>query len=612
MTLLVKIRTALSLGLYNLWRVFYYRLSLYLGFSPVSKISASIPSGEFFRMPAQAGHTDLAVNGQWQNRHFYFGWYIYDTADIPKWHTNPFNGKSVEACNLAWWLIPDFNPGLGDIKAVWEASRFDWLMGFSQRACQGDELSIRNINAWIKDWVRHNPPYFGPNWKCGQEASIRVMHLSMAAVILGQIQDPEPALIELVRAHLIRITPTIGYAIAQDNNHGTSEAAALFIGGSWLNLIGECDGKKWQKLGRKWLENRARRLIEEDGSFSQYSVSYHRVMLDTFSMVEIWRRKLGLTAFSQRLYSRLSQSASWLYHFTQPENGDVPNLGANDGARLLPLTETDYRDFRPSVQLAMALFKNLRAWSGEGSWNLPLHWLGLPVPDKTAEPQVSQQYDQGGYYLLRKGNAFVLLNYPRFRFRPSQADLLHIDFWLGSDNLLRDGGTYSYHASDEVICYFGGTESHNTIQFDDREQMPRLSRFLLGDWLNAGKVLPIISTIEQTQCSAGYTDSQGASHHRTVVLAGQSLKVIDRISGFRHKAVLRWRLQNGEWRIQGSTATSGNHQIKITSNVPISKFELTQGYESRYYLRKEPLPVIEVEVNKAAKIISEYTWLTSS
>ena len=106
------------------------------------------------------------------------------------------------------------------------------------------------------------------------------MHLAMAALVLGQTRQAGPALRDLIHLHLQRIAPTLSYAIGQDNNHGTSEAAALFIGGSWLQTLGLPAGARWAALGRRWLENRAVRLIGEDGSFSQYSLNYHRVMLD--------------------------------------------------------------------------------------------------------------------------------------------------------------------------------------------------------------------------------------------------------------------------------------------------------------------------------------------
>lgn len=195
---------------------------------------------------------------------------------------------------------------MGDIKLIWELSRMDWVLALAQRTRQGDAAALDRLNNWLRDWCQHNPPYLGPNWKCGQEASMRVMHLAMAAMILGQVQQPATGLRDLVQLHLRRIAPTVQYAMAQDNNHGTSEAAALFMGGSWLAAFGVAEGAQWARTGRRWLENRAARLIGPQGSFSQYSLNYHRVMLDTFCMAEVWRRQLvGLPAFSALWQARV-------------------------------------------------------------------------------------------------------------------------------------------------------------------------------------------------------------------------------------------------------------------------------------------------------------------
>lgn len=48
----------------------------------------------------------------------------------------------------------------------------------------------------------------------------------------------------------------------------------------------------------------------------------------------------------------------------------------------------------------------------------------------------------------------AMLRYPRFRFRPSQADALHLDLWLEGRNLLRDAGTYSYNTESAWLSYF--------------------------------------------------------------------------------------------------------------------------------------------------------------
>lgn len=610
-TALLRVRTAHALGVQNVARVAMYRFGLRFGLNRAQRLRTVLPEPPFFLAPpvsagapgiARRNCSDLAC----------FGWKRMPLdGPPPNWHQNIISGVSLGSTDRPWWEIPDFNQTVGDIKTIWELSRWDWVVQLAQCAVQGEISCLDRLNDWLGDWIRHNPAYQGPNWKCGQEASIRLMHLALAALLLGQHRSASPALRKLVRAHLRRIEPTLSYAVAQDNNHGTSEAAALFVGGTWLGSVRpRREYARWARLGRHWLENRVKRLIEEDGSFSQYSVNYHRFMLDTLSMAELWRAKLGLAPFSPRFRRKAESATTWLKAFVQ-EGGDVPNIGANDGAQLLRLTEADYRDYRPSVQLASALFSGRSAFTGDGQWNEPLRWLGIPVPTGAAEPETSRLFDDGGYAVLRKGPAVMYLRYPRFRFRPGQADALHIDLWLAGENLLRDAGSYSYNAPPPWQGYFSGTEGHNTMQFDGRQQMPRIGRFLYGAWLEP-VAPPVLEQREgAVECAVGYTDSRGAAHHRRILLTAEALHVHDRATGFREKATLRWRLSPGIWRLNGHTISDGARSIKVSADVPITRFGLTTGWESRYYLQKSEVPVLEVEIDRPGTLETRIVWQDS-
>ena len=200
----------------------------------------------------------------------------------------------------------------------------------------------------------------------------------------------------------------------------------MYIGGTFLIYSGYSEGEKWQKIGLYWLEDRARALIETDGTFSQYSVVYHRVMLDTYSFSETCRKHFEQNAFSHHLYTKLSLATQWMHQMVDLETGDTPNIGANDGTRILALTDTDYRDFRPSLQWAATLFCNASISKNTGSWDQPLFWLGLQRANKILNNKVSETLDKGGFHILRKGKSVVYVRYPRFRFRPSQSDALHL------------------------------------------------------------------------------------------------------------------------------------------------------------------------------------------
>lgn len=605
---IVKANTAVALGLQNLWRVFWHRTSVVVGLNPVRRLSATLPTGPFFRT-ASLPTSSLPASSRWWDKVAYFGHSSVAVSKLPPdWHADPMSGRRVLNSDRPWWQIPDFDLETGDIKAVWEASRFDWLLAFAEQARNGRTEALDRLNEWLADWCRRNPAYTGPNWMCGQEASIRVMHMAMAARLMGQHLEPEPALLDLVDAHLKRIAPTLSYAVAQDNNHGTSEAAALFIGGSWLaHCRPTSRGKSWAHTGRCWLENRVGRLVEADGSFSQYSMNYHRVMLDTLCMAEIWRRDLALSLFSPRYLSHAKAAADWLRLMVRP-GGDGPNTGANDGARLLPLTDSDYRDYRSSVQLGMVMFAGCRAYEADGQWNAPLRWLGIELPEAVAPAPDSKCLDQGGYACLYQGRAFALVRYPRFRFRPGQADALHLDFWLGDDNVLRDGGTFSYNTEPRWLTYFPGTASHNTVQFDDRDQMPRLSRFLFGDWLTTKGQPDFRSTSEGDVFAAGYRDGWGAEHHRSVSLSSASLVIDDAISCFQRRAVLRWRLIPGEWVLSGNVISNGRVSLAIATTAAVVRMEIVEGWESRYYLKRTQLPVLEVELASPGNIKTTIEW----
>lgn len=606
-----RVRTALSLGPLNIGRAVLYRASVKLGLNRVRRLQGTMPRGPFFSAATSATQTSVGKAPPVPEVLQLFSRFSLRTnGNPPDWLANPLTGQAVPNPQRPWWQIPDFDPNVGDIKLIWELSRLDWVLPLAKRARDGAPEAIEQVNALLDDWSARNPPFQGPNWKCGQEASIRVMNVAMAAIVLEQVCSPRASLLDWVALHLKRISPTVQYAMAQDNNHGTSEAAALFIGGSWLVSQGRKEGLQSSAEGRKWLENRAARLIGKQGSFSQYSLNYHRVMLDTLCMAEVWRRHLNLPAFSEQFLSGALAATQWLRHMVNPVNGDGPNVGANDGARLLQLTDTDYRDHRPTVQLGMALFAEACGYAREGPWNDVCHTLGVPQPKAVAPRVGSYLADDGGFAILRCESAMAMLRYPRFKFRPSQADALHLDLWIDGENLLRDSGTYSYNTEPQWLNYFAGTAGHNTVQFDDRDQMPRLSRFLFGDWLKTSMLEPLREQDGRASFGAGYSDRAGASHQRRITLDSSSLIIVDWIDGFGTKAVLRWRLAPGAWQIDDQCVSNGAHLLRVQADVPLVRFELTNGWESRYYLERTELPVLEIEVDRPGTLISEYRWAT--
>ncbi len=602
-----KIRTYWSLRPANLIRVAWYRLKLKLGLFPKSPSHLLSASPLFFR-PSNLPPVDARLPQLWQDRGLLFDFLEFAVSNTPPdWLADPVTGKSLPNSDRIWWRIPDFDNNFGDIKRIWELSRLGWALAMAQRARNGCKDSQKRLNSWLADWCLHNPPFRGPNWKCGQEASIRVMHLAMVAVILGQEKKSEKALLVLVKQHLERIAPTIGYAAAQENNHATSEAAALFIGGSWLVAHGDVSAHRYYSMGRRKLEDFVQRLVSTDGSFSQHSVNYHRVFLDTMSMCEIWRRGLSLEAFSKDTNILVAAATDWLRHFIFSSDGDCPNLGANDGARLLALADSCYRDFRPSVQLASILFLNKRAYDNIAC-DQSAKWTGIEIPSGIIPVARSKIFPAGGYAVLRKDKAAAMLRFPRRTFRPGHCDALHVDLWVGGRALLRDGGTFSYNDGNEWLDYFSGDAGHNGIQFGDAPQMPRIGRFLFGDWLETNITDQLLDNADHICFGAGYVNRKKYGRHRTVTLHSEKLVVVDTIAGFAGDILARWRLCPGTWVLNENYLTCDAMTVEVKSDDVLPILSLGVGHESLHYTQKTELPVLSVTTPGPTVLTTTFRW----
>lgn len=599
--LAILARTLVRLGARSLLDVGLYRGGIKSGLHPVFRARAAPdnPVGPFFSEASRS--LTLPVTPVWRDRPWAFGQpAAAATATPPDWHHNVSTGTAWPGVGERWDKVPTFDGGVSDIKTVWEASRFDWVLSFAQSAATGDTAALDRLNDWLADWVGNNPPYTGPNWVCGQESSIRVAHL-LTATLLLETSTPAPRLVALILTHLRRIRPTIAYARGQQNNHATSEGMALFMGGSWIARHGataalQHEGNGHARAGRRLLEDRVDALVFDDGGFAQYSVVYHRLMLDSLSLTEVWRKRLPLDRFSDRFYRKARHATRWLAALTAPGTGDAPNLGSNDGAWLLPIGPGTYRDFRPSVALAAHLFDVDCPSADVASTRALLDWLGEEFAEHPIAPPDNRKsasvhlLDDSGIAILgdRTRRAFIRL--PGYRFRPHQADALHVDVWDGDDNILTDAGTFSYARPN--WDYFPSTAAHNTVTFDNRDQMPRLGRFLYGEWLQRRALL-----IDEHTVQCGYRDWKGAGHIRRIEWRDDGFLVTDRIEGHFDRAVLRWRF-GADARLTATGAENDRVALTIESEAAPIRRALVVGPVAPHYGSAIDSTILEIEVDR--------------
>jgi hypothetical protein len=527
----------------------------------------------------------------------------------PKWNCNPISNATVPA-HLHWSKIDDF--ASGDIKVIWEQSRFTFAYDLVRAyARTQDEYYPQLFWQLFEDWYQHNPPLQGVNWKCGQEISFRVMAWCFA--LYGFLKSPSTTgarlhrLSQAIAVSGERVALNLSYALSQSNNHGISEALCLWTIGVLFPEFKAAS--QWERIGRAELEKQGRELIYDDGAFAQQSVNYHRVMLHDY----LWVMRLGdivKQPFTTNLKNRVDRASQFLYQLQDLESGQLPYYGAIDGALVLPLSNCDFRDFRPVVQAIYYLVHQARCFP-PGLFDEDLLWLfgeeSLTSP-LSPPTQTDLNARDSGYYTIRRGENFAFTRCGSFFHRPSHADLLHLDLWWQGQNIAIDPGTYSYNAPSPWDRGLDCTRYHNTVTVDNLDQMVRGSKFLWLPWI-VGK-----ETQRQYDDQGNLIYWEGShngyhrlsapvNYHRAVLnLEGDSWLVIDRLTSQScHDYAVNWLFpdlpsdfQAQEKRLVLQTP-KGKYHVSADAIESLGQVDLLtadpnspRGWRSPYYYTQSP------------------------
>jgi hypothetical protein len=245
------------------------------------------------------------------------------------------------------------------------------------------------------------------------------------------------------------------------------------------------------------------------------------------------------------------------------------------------------------LQLLSVLLDGVRLFD-DSICDEPLYWLNLKDDLSLSEVKPgSVLHKSSGIVVMRNENFLATVKLANAQFRPSHADCLHVDLFHRNNNLLRDGGSFSYH-EHEWHNHFSGTASHNTIQFNEHDQMPRLSKFLFAKWLVSASADAISIGESGEAWSGAYSDTWENYHARAISMNENEVTIVDDIEGDFSSATLRWRLMPDDWKLENNVEYTKGVAIEVTSEGESGFFELVSDWESRRYQEKQPIPVFQI------------------
>jgi hypothetical protein len=421
-----------------------------------------------------------------EGKHLFFSSTKYDLGSNYDWITNPDTGFKYDITKH-WVEINDYSKVSGDIKYVWEKSRFTYLNTIIRYDYHFDKDLSEFVFSEIENWIDLNPINQGPNYKCSQEISIRsfnwIFALNYYKNSTALTDKRFNKIMHTLYWQAKHVYENISFSrIAVRNNHAITESLSIYSMGLLFPFFPESN--KWKFLGKKWFEEEIAYQIYEDGTFLQFSMNYHRVVLQLLTWAIEINRKNDIP-FGDIVYDRALKSYTFLNSCLNPINGMLPNYGANDGALFFKWGVQEFRDFRPQLEaLATSLgIETSKEKFEDAAWFGIENRMKIPLERATESISALGKFEEGGYYTIRDVDAsFTFIRCGNHNDRPSQADNLHLDIWVGGENILRDAGSYKYNTDEETLKYFFGTKSHNTICLGEYDQMLKGGRFIWYDW----------------------------------------------------------------------------------------------------------------------------------
>lgn len=507
------------------------------------------------------------------------------------WVTNPDSGYKYDS-HKHWTEIEDLDPDKGDIKYVWEKSRFCFLYEIIRYDYHYNLDNSRFVFDVILDWIDKNPLNCGPNYKCSQEISVRILNWIFALYFYKNSSYLNEfifqKILQSIYGQIKHLENNINFSrICVRNNHAITETLTLYLTSLLLPFFPGSNKRK--KNGKKWFEQEIEFQVANDGTFIQNSMNYHRVLIQLLTW-GITIADIHGETYSKHIYDKAFKSINFLFQCQEESNGWLPNYGANDGALFFPLNSNDYRDYRPQLDALHQLLTGKSLYKEDFE---DKQWYFTNKLKYHSYPLISKQYGiitfpDSGYYIFREDRTMSLIRCGSYNDKKSgSADCLHLDVWHNNENILLDGGSYKYNTENEIIEYFNGSESHNTVMLDQYGHMKKGIRFM---WHNP----PIINKVEVIENDKEYifeANIQSFTYLNTSIMVNRKINKL--------KGIPQWIIEDSiinkpnKLQLKQLWHTNSPKLLYETNGLIKEKIGKSSSYYGSYFETKQ----IEIQSN---------------
>jgi hypothetical protein len=372
---------------------------------------------------------------------------------------------------------------VGDIKYVWEPSRFHHLVELAKAFyLTGKVEYAEEVVVQVDSWIEQCPYPMGVHWSSSLESAIRMINWCFAVqFILAadktffiQREKFWRKWLSVIHQHLTFIRHNFS-AYSSANNHLIGEASGLFFGSLCFDFV---ESKQWTQLSKNILEREALKQNHPDGVNKEQAISYQAFVFDFLTLSALLGEKNGYK-FSREYWQRLEKMADFVGAVIE-EDGTVPQFGDEDDGRVVILShEKKSTDFQSLLSTGAALFDRVDFMLKSSNFDEKSFWILGPMgveryndASRVASEKIS--FNEGGYHIIKqKDSRFIFdcgpLGYLSIAAH-GHADALSFVMNYKGKKIFVDRGTYTYHTDKAWRDYFRGTAAHNTLRIDGQDQ----------------------------------------------------------------------------------------------------------------------------------------------
>lgn len=421
------------------------------------------PTGQFPRLPSKGDaprelldglRRDVAdiLEGRWR----YFGHLPLQVEVPPKWHKDYLVGRDFQSSTVAFKLDHRAQPNGGDIKIIWEPSRWNQLVRLAMGGwLLGDLQAREKCVEWLTSWCAANPPFTGLNWTSGLETGLRLVQFVWIDAFLLAAGTPEKTLRELrqqiLPAHVWYTWRHRSFG-SSANNHLIGELAGLILAiARWPEL-----GKISAPLREIAAEFEREVLLQfaADGGNEEQATGYH-----LFSWEFCWQSmealKQSSILVSTGVQERLRKAGEF-YAGVKPE-GDPWEFGDSDNAYVTPFFARE----ESGAAEWHRWFSN-----SQSSPSIQFWWGDFPKRQTDLKQEGGWKFfEKAGYAVFQNGDWFLRWDLSPLGYLSmaphGHLDALHFSLWHKGQPIIIDPGTGCYYAEKEVRNFLADWAAHN-------------------------------------------------------------------------------------------------------------------------------------------------------